>query len=59
MSRWGLTIPLTGVPLTAHKELVEQLPDDLPHPQPVDQPAGQGGHHQVAPAQQAAFALRQ
>ncbi|MBE8516682.1 LLM class F420-dependent oxidoreductase [Amycolatopsis sp. H6(2020)] len=27
MSRWGLTIPLTGVPLTAHKELVEQLPD--------------------------------
>ncbi|MEV6624005.1 LLM class F420-dependent oxidoreductase [Amycolatopsis sp. NPDC051106] len=27
MSRWGLTIPLTGVPLTAHRELVEQLPD--------------------------------
>ena len=27
MSRWGLTIPLTGVPLTAHREMVEQLPD--------------------------------
>ncbi|SEP43426.1 LLM class F420-dependent oxidoreductase [Amycolatopsis saalfeldensis] len=27
MSRWGLTIPLTGVPLTEHRELVEQLPD--------------------------------
>ncbi|MEV6910964.1 LLM class F420-dependent oxidoreductase [Amycolatopsis sp. NPDC051071] len=27
MKRWGLTIPLTGVPLAAHKELVEQLPD--------------------------------
>ncbi|MFD9889082.1 LLM class F420-dependent oxidoreductase [Amycolatopsis sp. NPDC059027] len=27
MSRWGLTIPLTGVPLAAHRELVEQLPD--------------------------------
>jgi probable F420-dependent oxidoreductase len=27
MSRWGITIPLTGVPLTAHRELVEQLPD--------------------------------
>jgi probable F420-dependent oxidoreductase len=27
MNRWGITIPLTGVPLAAHKELVEQLPD--------------------------------
>jgi probable F420-dependent oxidoreductase len=27
MNRWGLTIPLTGVPLAAHRELVEQLPD--------------------------------
>ncbi|MGW4486088.1 LLM class F420-dependent oxidoreductase [Amycolatopsis sp. NPDC004368] len=27
MTRWGLTIPLTGVPLTAHRALVEQLPD--------------------------------
>jgi probable F420-dependent oxidoreductase len=27
MSRWGITIPLTGVPLAAHRELVEQLPD--------------------------------
>jgi probable F420-dependent oxidoreductase len=27
MSRWGITIPLTGVPLTAHRELAEQLPD--------------------------------
>ncbi|OZM71181.1 LLM class F420-dependent oxidoreductase [Amycolatopsis antarctica] len=27
MQRWGITIPLTGVPLTAHRELVEQLPD--------------------------------
>ncbi|MDT8914048.1 LLM class F420-dependent oxidoreductase [Amycolatopsis sp. PS_44_ISF1] len=27
MSRWGLTIPLTGVPLTGHREIVEQLPD--------------------------------
>ncbi|GAA4527001.1 LLM class F420-dependent oxidoreductase [Amycolatopsis samaneae] len=26
-SRWGLTIPLTGVPLPAHRELVERLPD--------------------------------
>jgi probable F420-dependent oxidoreductase len=27
MSRWGITIPLTGVPLAAHRELIEQLPD--------------------------------
>ncbi|PRX51346.1 putative F420-dependent oxidoreductase [Prauserella shujinwangii] len=27
MTRWGITIPLTGVPLTAHRELVERLPD--------------------------------
>ncbi|MTD53934.1 LLM class F420-dependent oxidoreductase [Amycolatopsis pithecellobii] len=27
MNRWGLTIPLTGVPLTAHRELIERLPD--------------------------------
>ncbi|NKQ56690.1 LLM class F420-dependent oxidoreductase [Amycolatopsis sp. K13G38] len=27
MKRWGLTIPLTGVPLTAHRELIERLPD--------------------------------
>ncbi|QRP43862.1 LLM class F420-dependent oxidoreductase [Amycolatopsis sp. FDAARGOS 1241] len=27
MNRWGLTIPLTGVPLTQHRELIEQLPD--------------------------------
>lgn len=27
MKRWGLTIPLTGVPLAQHRELVEQLPD--------------------------------
>jgi probable F420-dependent oxidoreductase len=27
MNRWGITIPLTGVPLQAHRELVEQLPD--------------------------------
>lgn len=25
--RWGLTIPLTGIPLAAHRELIEQLPD--------------------------------
>ncbi|MEU6645482.1 LLM class F420-dependent oxidoreductase [Saccharomonospora sp. NPDC046836] len=25
--RWGLTIPLTGIPLPAHREIVEQLPD--------------------------------
>ncbi|WP_216205509.1 LLM class F420-dependent oxidoreductase [Amycolatopsis aidingensis] len=27
MTRWGITIPLTGVPLVEHRELVEQLPD--------------------------------
>ncbi|GAB3478580.1 LLM class F420-dependent oxidoreductase [Amycolatopsis cihanbeyliensis] len=27
MTRWGITIPLTGVPLAQHRELVEQLPD--------------------------------
>ncbi|MEU4668468.1 LLM class F420-dependent oxidoreductase [Amycolatopsis sp. NPDC023774] len=27
MNRWGLTIPLTGVPLREHRALVEQLPD--------------------------------
>jgi len=27
MSRWGITIPLTGVPLAAHRELVQELPD--------------------------------
>jgi probable F420-dependent oxidoreductase len=27
MNRWGLTIPLAGVPLAQHRELVEQLPD--------------------------------
>ena len=27
MRRLGLTIPLTGVPLTAHRELIERLPD--------------------------------
>jgi probable F420-dependent oxidoreductase len=27
MSRWGLTIPLTGVPLTAHADIVRALPD--------------------------------
>lgn len=27
MKRWGLTIPLNGVPLMAHRELVERLPD--------------------------------
>lgn len=25
--RWGLTVPLTGVPLPAHRELVRELPD--------------------------------
>lgn len=25
--RWGLTIPLTGLPLPAHRELVRELPD--------------------------------
>jgi probable F420-dependent oxidoreductase len=27
MNRWGITIPLTGVPLADHRALVEQLPD--------------------------------
>jgi probable F420-dependent oxidoreductase len=27
MTRWGITLPLTGVPLTAHRELVRELPD--------------------------------
>jgi probable F420-dependent oxidoreductase len=27
MNRWGITIPLTGVSLAAHRELIEQLPD--------------------------------
>jgi probable F420-dependent oxidoreductase len=27
MNRWGITIPLTGVPLAAHRELIERLPD--------------------------------
>ncbi len=27
MSRWGITVPLTGVPLAAHRELVRELPD--------------------------------
>ncbi|MFF8788639.1 LLM class F420-dependent oxidoreductase [Streptomyces sp. NPDC015125] len=27
MTRWGITLPLTGVPLPAHRELVERLPD--------------------------------
>jgi probable F420-dependent oxidoreductase len=27
MSRWGITLPLTGVPLAAHRSLVERLPD--------------------------------
>ncbi|HKS49957.1 MAG TPA: LLM class F420-dependent oxidoreductase [Amycolatopsis sp.] len=27
MKRWGLTIPLTGMSLIAHRELVERLPD--------------------------------
>jgi probable F420-dependent oxidoreductase len=26
MNRWGLTLPLTGVPLTEHRELVRELP---------------------------------
>src|SRR5690349_9147457 len=25
--RWGLTIPLPGIPLTAHREIVQELPD--------------------------------
>ncbi|PXY30522.1 LLM class F420-dependent oxidoreductase [Prauserella flavalba] len=27
MRRWGLTVPLTGVPLPQHRELIERLPD--------------------------------
>ncbi|MFC4855085.1 LLM class F420-dependent oxidoreductase [Actinophytocola glycyrrhizae] len=27
MTRWGLTLPLTGVPLAAHRDLVRSLPD--------------------------------
>lgn len=27
MRRWGLTIPLSGLPLTEHRHLVERLPD--------------------------------
>ena len=27
MTRWGITLPLSGVPLPAHRELVERLPD--------------------------------
>ncbi|WP_158894336.1 LLM class F420-dependent oxidoreductase [Amycolatopsis anabasis] len=27
MKRWGITIPLTGIPLAAHKDLIERLPD--------------------------------
>lgn len=27
MNRWGLTIPLTGVPLTEHAEVIRALPD--------------------------------
>ncbi|SFQ60066.1 probable F420-dependent oxidoreductase, Rv3093c family [Amycolatopsis arida] len=27
MTRWGITLPLTGVPLAAHRELVERLPE--------------------------------
>ncbi|NIJ12654.1 putative F420-dependent oxidoreductase [Saccharomonospora amisosensis] len=26
-TRWGLTVPLTGVPLPAHREIIERLPD--------------------------------
>ncbi|HEX3792265.1 MAG TPA: LLM class F420-dependent oxidoreductase [Pseudonocardiaceae bacterium] len=26
MSRWGITIPLTGVPLSEHRDLIRQLP---------------------------------
>lgn len=26
-ARWGLTVPLTGVPLPAHRQLIERLPD--------------------------------
>lgn len=27
MSRWGITLPLTGVPLAEHRSVVERLPD--------------------------------
>src|ERR1044072_1270069 len=27
MNRWGITLPLTGVPLTAQRDLVRALPD--------------------------------
>jgi probable F420-dependent oxidoreductase len=27
MRRWGITLPLTGVPVSAHRELVKELPD--------------------------------
>jgi probable F420-dependent oxidoreductase len=27
MSRWGITLPLSGVPLAAHRDLVKSLPD--------------------------------
>jgi probable F420-dependent oxidoreductase len=27
MARWGITLPLTGVPLADHRELVKELPD--------------------------------
>lgn len=27
MNRWGITLPLTGVPLAAHRDLVRALPD--------------------------------
>jgi probable F420-dependent oxidoreductase len=27
VNRWGLTLPLTGVPLAAHRDLVRELPD--------------------------------
>ncbi|TCO52407.1 LLM class F420-dependent oxidoreductase [Actinocrispum wychmicini] len=27
MGRWGITLPLTGVPLAEHRELVRELPD--------------------------------
>jgi probable F420-dependent oxidoreductase len=27
MGRWGITLPLTGVPLAAHRDVVKELPD--------------------------------
>src|ERR1041384_6498240 len=27
MGRWGITLPLTGVPLAGHRDLVKELPD--------------------------------